>query len=188
MKKVILFEHVTLDGFVAGPNGEMDWIVINQDMFDFVNERTSRSNSAMYGRKTWEMMEGYWPNAGKAPNASKHDIDHSAWYNKIDKFVLSNTIKSDASRKLNVIGKDLVKEVNEIKKMPGDEILVFGSPGAGHSLQQHDLIDGYWLFINPVILGKGTSLYSGVKDTKKFKLDNSHTFPNGVVCVSYSRA
>ena len=187
MRKVILFEHVTLDGFVAGPNGEMDWITIDQNMFDFVNERTKLSNAAMYGRKTWQMMDGYWPEAGKNPKASKHDIEHSKWYNNIDKYVLSNTIKSDPSKKVHVIGKDLVNEVNRIKNGPGNEILIFGSPGAGHSLQKHDLIDGYWLFLNPVTLGKGISLYSGVKDKTKFKLDNTHTFDNGVICLSYSR-
>lgn len=188
MKKVISFVHVSLDGFVAGPNGEMDWILINQDMFDFVHKRVSETNSAMYGRKTWEMMEGYWPDAGKKPNASKHDIEHSAWYNQIDKIVLSNTLKSDPSKKLHVIGKDLVNEVNEFKKGPGKQILVFGSPSATHALAQRDLIDGYWLFINPVTIAKGIPLFSGLKDKTKLKLDASHIFDNGVIAASYSRA
>src|SRR5690349_5005296 len=103
MRKVVQFMHVSLDGFVSGPNGEMNWILIDQIMFDMVAERTNNSDSALYGRKTWEMMDGYWPTAAHQPNPSKHDIEHSKWYMSIDKFVMSNTIKSDPSKKVHVI-------------------------------------------------------------------------------------
>lgn len=187
MKKVILFDHVSLDGFVAGPNGELDWVLIDNQMFDFVNKRTSKTNTALYGRVTWQMMDNYWPTAGKNPKASKHDIEHGEWYNKIDKIVLSKTIKSDPSKKVRVIGNDLVNEVNEIRNGSDGEILVFGSPRASHALEQNNLVDGMWLFVNPILLGKGISLFSGIKDQTKFKLDNTHTFDNGVVCLSYSK-
>jgi dihydrofolate reductase len=74
MRKVILFMHTTLDGFVAGPNGEMDWINVDDEMFDFAGKQTNQADTALYGRVTFEMMNGYWPTAGEQPNASKHDI------------------------------------------------------------------------------------------------------------------
>lgn len=179
--------HMSLDGFVAGPNGEMDWIIVDENLFDFVADRTNRSDAALYGRNTYEMMDGYWPTAGDEPNASKHDREHSAWYKKVDKYVLSRTLKSDPSKKRHVIGKDLPKEIADLKTGPGEEILIFGSPSSGHALTQLGLVDEYWLFINPVLIGKGIPMFTGLNDITKLKLNKTHTFENGVVCVNYTR-
>lgn len=188
MRKVVQFMHVSLDGFVCGPNGEMDWILIDEIMFDMVGERTNKSDSALYGRKTWEMMDAYWPTAADHPNPSKHDIEHSRWYKSVDKFVMSNTIKSDPSKKVHVIGKDLVKEINEIKKRPGQEILIFGSPSATHALLSLELVDEFWLFVNPILLGTGVPMFKNIKHRTKLKHIKTHTFHNGVVCLSYKKA
>lgn len=187
MRKIVQFMHVSLDGFIAGPNGEMDWIKVDDEIFDFVKPRTDQSDTALYGRVTWQMMDGYWPKAGENPKASRHDIDHSKWYNEVEKVVLSNTIKSDPSKKLRVIGKDLAREVNELKNGPGKEILIFGSPSAGHTLAQLGLVDGYWLFVNPILVGQGVPLFKGLKDRTKLKLMKSHTFKSGVVCLNYEK-
>src|ERR1044072_7028704 len=93
MRPLVSFMHVSLDGFVTGPNGEMNWIKVDDEIFDYAGERTSKSDTALYGRVTWELMEGYWPTAADKPNASKHDIEHSTWYNKVDKVVLSKTME-----------------------------------------------------------------------------------------------
>ncbi|MEI9917698.1 MAG: dihydrofolate reductase family protein [Bacteroidota bacterium] len=187
MRKVVQFMHVSLDGFVAGPNGEMDWIIVDEDLFDYAGDRTDQSDAALYGKNTYMMMDGYWPTAADQPDASKHDKQHSAWYKKVDKYVLSHTLQSDPSKKLHVIGKDLVNEIEAIKKTPGKEIVIFGSPSAGHSLAQLGLVDEYWLFINPVLLGKGVPMFKGLSDITKLKLQKTHAFANGVVCLYYSK-
>lgn len=187
MRKVVQFMHASLDGFAAGPNGELDWARVDEELFDFVGDRTNSSDAALYGRKTWEMMDSYWPNAGKEPNASKHSREHSAWYNKIDKYVLSNTIKSDPSKKVHVLGKDLTKEITDLKKTPGNEILIFGSPSATHSLSRLGLVDACWLFLNPILLGKGIPAFDGQKEITKLKLVKSHTFKSGVICMEYEK-
>ena len=92
MKKLFFLMHTSLDGFVAGPNGEMNWIKLDEELFDFVAAMTAKADTALYGRVTYEMMQGYWPAAGKQPNASKHDKEHSAWYNQVSKVVLSTTM------------------------------------------------------------------------------------------------
>ena len=92
MRNLIFFMHTSLDGFVAGPNGEMNWIIVNEEIFDFVATMTDKADTALYGRVTYEMMQSYWPKAGEQPNASKHDKEHSAWYNKVSKVVLSTTM------------------------------------------------------------------------------------------------
>ena len=93
MKKIISFMHISLDGFVAGPNGEMNWIKVDEEIFDYVGKRIGKSDMALYGRVTYQMMENYWPTAAEKPNASKHDIEHAKWYKKVHKVVLSKTMK-----------------------------------------------------------------------------------------------
>src|SRR5678816_3491540 len=93
MRKIIVSLHVSLDGFLAGPKGEMDWIKLDEEMFDMVASLTDEADTALYSRVTYEMMESYWPTAAHLPKASKHDIEHSNWYNQVDKIVLSKTMK-----------------------------------------------------------------------------------------------
>ena len=98
MGNIISFMHISLDGFVAGPNGEMDWIKVDEEIFDYVHARISESDTAMYGRATYEMMESYWPTAASKPAASRHDIQHSEWYSKAHKLVLSKTMKDEENK------------------------------------------------------------------------------------------
>src|SRR5688572_30569125 len=141
MRKLISFMHISLDGFVAGPKGEMDWIKVDQEIFDHVGKRISQGDTALYGRVTYELMESYWPTAADKPTASKHDIEHSKWYKNVHKVVLSKTMK-EAGANTEIISDNLSDRINEIKQRPGKDILVFGSPTATHALIQQNLIDG----------------------------------------------
>src|SRR5687767_11541515 len=119
MRKLISFMHISLDGFVAGPNGEMDWIKVDQEIFEHVGQRISKGDTSMYGRVTYEMMEAYWPTAADKPNASKHDIEHSKWYSQVHKLVLSKTIKAESAN-TEVISNNLSERINQIKQTPGE--------------------------------------------------------------------
>jgi dihydrofolate reductase len=185
MRKIISFMHISLDGFVAGPNGEMDWIKVDQEIFDHVGKRISKTDSALYGRVTYEMMESYWPSAGDKPTASKHDIEHSKWYNKAHKIVLSKTMKDSNLPNTTIISDNLTDRINKIKQQAGSEILLFGSPTATHALIQQNLIDGYWLFVNPIILGQGIPLFVDIKDKIKLKLLTTVQFNCGVTELNY---
>lgn len=185
MRNIISFMHISLDGFVAGPNGEMDWIKIDQEIFDHVGKRISETDTSFYGRVTFEMMESYWPTAGTKPNASRHDIEHSKWYSKVHKIVLSKTMNNSSLENMTVISDDIKNRINAIKQEEGSEILLFGSPAATHSLSQLNLIDGYWLFVNPIILGKGIPLFKDIKEKIKLNLLNTRQFSCGVTELSY---
>ncbi len=178
--------HISLDGFVAGPNGEMDWIKVNEEIFDHVGKRISKGDTALYGRVTYEMMESYWPTAGDEPTASRHDIEHSKWYSKVHKVVLSKTIKEADLMNTTIISDRLSDSINEIKQQEGEDILLFGSPTATHALIQQHLIDGYWLFVNPVILGQGIPLFTNIKDKIKLNLLNTRQFNCGVTELNYT--
>lgn len=177
--------HISLDGFVAGPKGEMNWIKVNDEIFDHVEQRLKEGDTALYGRVTYQMMENYWPNAGDKPGASRHDIEHSKWYNKIHKVVLSKTLNEAGLANTTIISDNLSDRLNEIKQQPGKDIALFGSPTATHALIQLNLIDGYWLFVNPVILGEGIPLFTNIKDKINLNLMNSRQFACGVTELDY---
>src|SRR6186713_317038 len=186
MRKIISFMHISLDGFVAGPNGELDWAKVDDEIFDHVGKRISEGDTALYGRVTYQLMESYWPTAADKQNASKHDIEHSKWYSKVHKVVLSKTMKGADLPNTTIISDNLSDTINEIKQQGDKEILLFGSPTTTHSLIQLNLIDGYWLFVNPIILGHGIPLFADIKDKIKLKLLTTRQFTSGVTELNYT--
>ena len=135
------------------------------------------------------MMENYWPTAGDKPAATRNDIEHSKWYSKVHKVVLSKTMKDADLANTTIISDNLSDSINEIKQSShgaSNEILLFGSPTATHSLIQLNLIDGYWLFVNPIILGQGIPLFADIKDKIKLKLLTTRSFTNGVTELNYT--
>ena len=178
--------HISLDGFVAGPNGELNWAKVDGEIFDYVGKRISEGDTAMYGRVTYQLMENYWPTAGDKPEATKHDIEHSKCYSKVHKVVLSKTMKNTSLTNTSIISDNLPDRINEIKQQAGADILLFGSPTATHSLIQLDLIDGYWLFVNPIILGQGIPLFVDIKDKIKLNLVTTRQFTCGVTELNYT--
>jgi dihydrofolate reductase len=185
MRKIVSFVHLSLDGFVASASGSLDWVSITEELFDHVGQRIQQTDTALYGRVTYQMMEAYWPTAAAQPNASKHDHEHSRWYKTARKVVLSRTLADKKESDTKIIRSQLSEEINKLKQEVGSEILVFGSPSATHALMAEDLIDEYWIFLNPVILGQGIPLFKNIQDRTKLKLITSKTFASGVVCLHY---
>ena len=186
MRKLILCMHTSLDGFVAGPAGEMDWIRVDDQMFEYAGRLTDSADTALYGRVTWQMMDSYWPTAGDQPGATKHDIQHSLWYNKVQKVVASNTLNEEL-RNTRIIGADFKNQILALKAEPGRNILMFGSPTTAHSLMQHDLIDEYWLFVNPILLGAGIPLFADIRAQAGLRLEESIVLSSGVIGLHYER-
>jgi len=185
MRKIVSFVHVSLDGFVAAPNGGLDWVIVNEEIFDYVEQRIMETDTALYGRVTYQMMESYWPTAADQPAATRHDIEHARWYKTAAKIVLSRTMKGDTLPNTKIIDSNLTDAITKLKQGAGTDILMFGSPTATHALMAENLIDEYWLFINPILLGQGIPLFKGIKDRTPLKLVTSRTFSSGVVCLQY---
>jgi dihydrofolate reductase len=189
MKKIISFMHISLDGFVAGPQGEMNWIKFDQELFDHVGHRIGLTDTAMYGRVTYQLMESYWPTAPDKPDATPHDIQHGKWYSTSNKVVLSTTLENAGQPRTRIIRNDWVQQIQEVKQSQqgsSDEILLFGSPTTTHALARLGLIDGYWLFVNPIILGQGIPLFEGSSDRVKLRLLQTRPFDCGVTELSYA--
>ena len=185
MGKIVLFMHETLDGFAAGKNGELNWAHVDQEIFDYVEERIKKTDTALYGRVTFQMMESYWPTAAEQPGATKHDKEHAAWYKNARKVVLSTTLDQAALTNTTVIGNDYPATIRELKNETQGEILLFGSPSTAHALLAEDLIEECWLFVNPVLLGEGIPVFKGIKEKQSLKLLKTHVFSSGVICLHH---
>ena len=183
MKKITFLMHTSLDGFVARPGGELDWVKLDNEMFDFVHELTNDADTALYGRVTWQMMDEYWPDAGTKANATKHDKEHSAWYNQVDKYVLSRTLKDKSSGKTHFVD---IGEIKDLKNGKGSNILMLGSPSAFQAMLVENLIDEFWFFMNPIILGKGIPLYKELKSPIKLVRGKLKTFGGGATAMNFS--
>jgi dihydrofolate reductase len=164
----------------------MNWITVDEEIFDYAEDRTKEANMALYGRVTWEMMEAYWPTAADKPNATRHDLNHSKWYNQVQKVVLSRSKQGDQQPLTTFIGENIAEQIKQLKQGDGKEIVIFGSPSAGQSLLQAGLVDDLWLFVNPVLIGKGIPMFPELKERVRLKLAKCRKFDNGVVCLHYA--
>jgi dihydrofolate reductase len=185
MRKLVLLMHVSLDGYVAGPNGEMDWIRVDEELFDYTQQQTDLADTALYGRVTYEMMDSYWPGAADQPGASKHDIEHSRWYKNAQKFVASRSIMDATGNNTTFIAEELAETIAKLKQSEGKHILLIGSPSVTRILIQAGLIDIYQLFVNPVLLGRGISLFPELNERIGLELKESKQFANGVCGQCY---
>ena len=185
MRQLVLFMHVSLDGFVAGPNGEMDWIKVDEDLFDYAGKQTDQSDTALYGRITYEMMDNYWPTAAEKPTASRHDKQHSEWYNKVAKVVISKTMQGEHLPNTTIISNNIAEEIIKLKESTGKDIVVFGSPSAAHLLMEDNLIDDYRIFVNPILLGTGIPLFNNINHRMPLQLIDHSVIGSGVVCLHY---
>jgi dihydrofolate reductase len=179
--------HVSLDGFVAGPNGEMDWIKLGDELWDYVESVTNSADSALYGAVTYDMMESYWPTAGEKPGATKHDIKHARWANSASKYVFSKSLEKTAWENTTIIHDNIAEEMAKLKSQPGKNLLMLGSPSLAHSFMQLGLIDEFRLNINPVVIGAGKPLFKDIKDRLNLTLVESKALSSGVVALRYDK-
>ena len=188
MRKVVLFAHVSLDGYAAGPNGELDWISYDGELQKYADALISDVGMPMYGRVTYHMMENYWPSVLQDPSGkSKHEIDHAKWIEQVDKVVFSRTLKKTVWKNTKVISNNLKVEVNQLKGQSGKNLVIFGSPGLAQALMKLDLIDEFQLTLNPVILGHGIPLFKGIVDPAPLRLIKATTLSSGVIGLHYER-
>jgi dihydrofolate reductase len=187
MKRIKVSMHVSLDGFVGGPKGEMNWIKWDDQLFDFVKTFTDNADTALYGRNTWKMMDGYWPTAADKPDATAHDKEHAGWYNSVDKIVLSNTMMGQSADKTTFIGGDIIQQIKALRQKNGKDILIFGSPSVVRTLMKDNLIDDYWLFVNPVILGQGISMFTKLDNKIELIHRTTKEFSCGVTAMHFTK-
>jgi dihydrofolate reductase len=188
MRNIISLAHISLDGFLAGPDGDMDFIVFDDELADHTYPLIDTVDTAVYGRVTYQMMEGYWPTAGDASDAGAHTKRHSRWYNGVKKIVASRTLPASKDPKVQVVGEDIVSALRAEKQQAGGDIMIFGSPSLTRTLTAADLVDEWRITVQPVILGDGRSLFPKREKRAQLELRSSKTFRTGIIAVHYGRS
>ena len=181
MRKIIVFENVTLDGFMAGPKGELDWAIRDDEVTQYSKEGQASTDMFLFGRVTYEMMASFWPTpAGKAANPV-----FAEFLNNTPKIVFSTTLQTADWQNTEVSNELNKDEILKLKQQHGKNMMIFGSGTIVEQLTNLGLIDEYQLMVNPVILGKGKPLFKDIKDRINLKLVKTKTFNNGIVLLQY---
>ena len=181
MRKVILFNLMTLDGYFEGPNHNIDWHNVDAEFNEFAIEQISNTDGLIFGRVTYELMAAYWPTL----EAIQSDPIIADWMNKLPKYVISRKLdRVDWANSLLIKG-DAVVELRKIKEQPGKDLFIFGSADLSTTLIQNNLIDEYRIIINPILLGQGTPMFKGLKDPIRMQHIQTRSFRNGNVLLYY---
>lgn len=182
MRKLIVFNQVTVDGYFVDMNGDMSWAHNHDAEFDaFVQGNASAGGELLFGRITYELMAGYWP----TPLALKNDPVVAEGMNNSPKVVFSRTMEKASWNNTKLVKGDLAAEIRKMKKEPGKVMVIMGSGSIVSQLAQEGLIDEYQIVLIPVVLGKGRTMFEGIKGKLKLKLIKSRTFGNGNVYLCY---
>lgn len=186
MRKIHLLAHISLDGFVADSNGSLDNFPGGQENLSFVNELTKQADATLMGRISYELLHQYWPSQEHEPSARDAEKYYSAWYNRARKYIVSTKIDTAGDQLTTIIKEDIAEKIKTLKQQPGAAILVFGSPTLFQYLETHNLVDDYWIFVNPVTFGNGIPLFSPSASVRKLRLESTHQFPNGELVMHYT--
>jgi dihydrofolate reductase len=187
MRKISVFNFISLDGYYAGPGGDISWAKArqgdeqDQEENDFGRKGVGAGNILLFGRITYEMMAGYWP----SPAAMKNSPEMAEGMNKAEKIVFSRTLKKTTWNNSRVAGGEMVEAIRKLRREPGKDMTVLGSGSIVTQLAQEGLIDEYQLMIHPVVLGKGSSIFGGISGHLNLDLTGTRSFPSGVVLLSY---
>jgi dihydrofolate reductase len=187
MRNVIQLAHLSLDGYLAGPGGEMDFITFDPEIADFIYPLMRTVDTSIYGRTTYQMMEGYWPSVLDSADATEGEKSHARWYADVKKIVASRTLPAQTGQ-TTIAGDDIVSVIAAAKQQPGGDMMIFASPTLSHTLSAAGLIDEWRLTWQPVIVGGGLPMFDGKQARSKLELRSSKTFRSGVVATHHVRS
>ena len=183
MGRLIYSMSVSLDGFVETPSRSLDWVKVDEELHRAFNEEARAMSAFLYGRRMYELMAGYWPTAEADPGSTPVEVDFARIWSDKPKVVFSRTL-SEVGWNSRLVRDDAVGEVTRLKAQPGFDMDV-GGPTLAATLVQAGLVDEYRLYVNPVILGAGTSFFPALADCAALTLVETHTFGSGVVYLRY---
>jgi dihydrofolate reductase len=195
MRKVILSMHITLDGFISGSNGRLDWTspVVDKDeeaaMMDHITTIVA-ADTVLIGRGVYPDMANAWPKVAVNPSTSKREAEFARKINAIHKIVFSDSEEKQEKLEWNnatllPVKGNLSEEVAKLKRQSGKDMVLYGGVRIAQSFVQLGLVDEYQLFVHPVALGNGKPLFNDIKDRINLKLVNAKTYKNGVVLLDY---
>jgi dihydrofolate reductase len=182
MRKLSVYNSVTLDGYFTGANGDFSWAHRQDPEFaEFVEGNARGDAELLFGRITYELMASYWP----TPMAIKNDPVVAARMNDLPKVVFSRTLDKASWKNTKLVKTGMAAAIRKMKSEPGPDMVIFGSGSIISPLTAERLIDEYQIVLNPVALGAGRTIFDGLKEKIDFKLTKSRIFKNGNVFLCY---
>lgn len=172
---------VSLDGYVEGPNGELDWHNVDEEFNDYAIGLLNSVDTLLFGRKTYELMAAYWP----TPLAAEDDPVVAGLMNNLKKVVCSNTIREVNWQNSELLNGDAAEHIAQLKQQPGKDIAIFASCGLMQSLMPSKLVDEYRIITNPTLLGRGKPLLEGLSERLSLQYDKAWVFNSGNVLNYY---
>ena len=185
MRKVILSMMVSLDGFIEGPNRELDWPIVDTEIDAYADDLLSTVDAILLGRTTYQLFVDFWPTA-----TTEEEIIADKM-NEIPKIVFSRTLDKALWGKWNtarLVRENIAEEISNMKNQPGKNMVLFGGADLAQTFMQHDFIDEYRLLVQPIVLGSGTPLFKSGSDRIRLKLFKTQKFHSGVVGLYYQPA
>jgi len=183
MRKLSVFNLITLDGYFAGQDGDISWHMVDEEFQELAEKASNSGNTLVFGRITYELMAGYWPTA----EATASDPIVARGMNSAEKIVFSRTLTRVDWNNTRVVKDDMLAEIRRLKRESGKDLTVLGSGSIVAQLTGERLIDEYQVLLNPVVIGRGRTMFEGVKDRLPLRLTKTRVFGNGNVLLTYER-
>ncbi len=182
MRRVVVFNSVSLDGYFVGMNGDMSWAHKQDAEWNaFVADNAKGEAVLVFGRITYEMMAGWWP----TPQARKAFPVVAEGMNNLPKVVFSRTLDQATWSNTTLVKSDMAAAIRKMKQEPGNEMVIMGSGSIVSQLAQEGLIDEYQIALTPIVLGNGRTMFAGIKEKQDLKLTKTRAFANGTVFLCY---
>lgn len=176
---------VSLDGFIEGPNRELDWFHDGDPQFEqYCDEMIDSVGVALYGRRSYELMVSYWPNAELNPRSAS-DLAFARKMNALPKVVLSRTLERATWNNTTIVRDNVAERINELKQTPGKPIVAWAGANLVSTLARLNVIDEYRLIVHPVLLGKGTPLFQDIAERKRLRLTRTTQLGRNIVVTCY---
>ncbi len=197
-RRIVMFNWVSADGYFAGPDGNLEWVVPDEEQAKAAAEAIPGFDTVLFGRRTYELFEGFWRHAvvddsGTVPDPhhpGRRSSEHGAIaiaLNGMTKLVFSRTMKSVTWRNARLLRELDPREIETMKGQPGKDLIVFGSGSIVSQLTQQGLIDEYQFVVCPILLGSGRLLLSDVSKRLQLDLLEAKALPSGDVMLRYAR-
>lgn len=186
MRKIILMMSVSLDGFIEGPNREIDWHRVDDELHAHFNAQLATMGAFLSGRVTYELMAEFWPTADTDPSSTAPMVEFARIWRDMPKIVYSTTL-DHADCNTTIARKVDAAEIAALKSRPGGDLALGGSDLAAE-FRRRDLIDEYRIYVHPVVIGRGKSLFHDADTKIDLELIESRAFGNGVVLLRYQRS
>ncbi len=186
MRKILYYVHVSVDGYIDGPNGEFDWASMGPELSAYSHELTDRTGAFLYGRTVWEVMSSYWPHV-ESISQDPHDLKFAPVWRATPKVVVSSTLEK-AGWDAQLIRANVAEEITALKERQGEDILLTGGSTLMSSLTRLGLVDEWHIVVHPVVLGGGRPLFPHPQDRLALRLSETRLLDGRSVLLRYERA